>query len=216
MTALYEVERPRNFSEVAGHQKTLKRLACTLKTTGLDGQVYWITGESGTGKTTLAKIIASHVAPDCCTYEIDAQKLLTEMLDEWYRKALAPSLFGQFAFIVNEAHTLTSKIVSALQTVLEDPAVQRNSTWIFTTTNKGEQLLFDTKFDACPFLSRAICLKLELDKETVIAMAERLQSIARKHECDGKPLDAYLQLLADSKFNMRKALQEIASGAMLD
>jgi replication-associated recombination protein RarA len=216
MTALYEVERPRNFNEVAGHQKTLKRLACTLKTTGLDGQVYWITGESGTGKTTLAKIIASHVADPCCTYEVDAQKLLTDTLDDWERKAKAPSLFGQWAFIVNEAHTLSSKIVSALQTVLEDEKVQRNSTWCFTTTNKGEQRLFDTKFDACPFLSRAICLKLELDKETVIAMAERLQSIARKHECDGKPLDAYLQLLADSKFNMRKALQEIASGAMLD
>jgi replication-associated recombination protein RarA len=216
MTALYEVERPRSFSEVAGHKKTLKRLACTLKTTGLDGQVYWITGESGTGKTTLAKIIASHVAPDCCTYEIDAQKLLTDTLDEWYAKSQAPSLFGQFAFIVNEAHTLTSKIVSALQTVLEDPKVQRNSTWIFTTTNRGEQLLFDTKFDACPFLSRAIALKLELDEETVHAMAERLQAIARKHECDGKPIGDYVQLLIDSKFNMRKALQEIASGAMLD
>ena len=216
MTALYELERPRRFDEIAGHKKAIKRLYCTLKTTGLDGQVYWITGESGTGKTTLAKIIATQVADDSCVYEIDAQKLNTEMLDEWYRKAMAPSLFGQYAFIVNEAHTLSSRIVSALQTVLEDAAVQRNSTWMFTTTNKGEKKLFDTKFDACPFLSRSIAIKLELDQDTILAMAERLMAIARKHECDGQPIEAYLKLLSDSKFNMRQALQEIASGAMLD
>lgn len=215
MPALYETERPRSFSEMAGHRSAMRKLLCLDKTTGLAGQVYWITGESGTGKTTLAKIIASHVAESITTHEIDASKLTTEALDEWEHKASVPCLFGGYAFIVNEAHTLSSRIVSRLQTVLEDTAVQDGSTWIFTTTNDGERKLFDTKFDACPFLSRAVSLKLELDDATKLAMAKRLRQIAEKHDVGGRPDADYLVLLEGAKWNMRMAIQKIATGEMM-
>lgn len=77
-------------------------------------------------------------------------------------------------------------------------------------------MLFDSKMDACPFLSRAVCVKLELDAATGLAMAKRLQAIARKEQVDGKPLKAYTELLAECRMNMRQALQMIASGAMLE
>lgn len=217
MTALYELERPKTFAEVCGHSKVLKRLLCLEKTVGLRGQVLWITGESGTGKTTIARITASVIADDNTTFEVDAQDVSLEMLRDWEKMAQYKPLFGGgYCFIINEAHGLSSKAVSRLQTLLEDSQVQKHSTWIFTTTNKGERLLFDSKFDACPFLSRAVCLKLELDEPTCLAMAERLQSIARKHGVDGKPVNDYVNLLMDCKLNMRQALQRIASGEMLD
>ncbi len=35
-----------------------------LRNRGLSGRSYWITGPSGTGKTTIARLLAAEVAPD--------------------------------------------------------------------------------------------------------------------------------------------------------
>lgn len=216
MSSFYKRWQPRTIDEVAGHKKAKRRIEILRKSAGLEGQVFWITGESGTGKNTIASILAAEVAPeDACRHEIDAQDLSLDMLRDWELKAMRGSLWGGFCFTVNEAHGLSSKVVSRLQTLLENDDVQSNSTWIFTTTFRGEAKLFDTKFDACPFLSRAVSLALQLDTQTVLDMAGRLHSIAGQCELNGRPLDDYKQLLIDNRFNMRSCLQRIAAGEML-
>lgn len=218
---LYEKYRPSKFNEVVGQEKAIKRLSCIARTTGIKGQVFWIVGESGTGKTTLARIIAGYAASSFTTYEIDAQDLSIDMVREWERKCqLKPLSYdgkpAGYAFVINEAHGLSNKVVSRLQTVLEDPYVQKNGTWVFTTTNQGQDRLFGDKFDACPFLSRAVCVDLEFSKDSLTAMAQRLSEIADIEGVNGKPLDAYIGLVSNCKGNMRQALQRIAAGEMLD
>lgn len=215
MVALYETYRPKDFTQVVGQPNAINRLLCVKRTVGLEGQVFWMTGNSGTGKTTLARLIADNVADHCTTYEVDAQDVSMDMIRDWEAKAQYRSLYGGYAFIVNEAHGLSNKAVSRLQTVLEDKGVQNNTTWIFTTTNEGEQKLFGDKFDACPFLSRAICIELESGSETIVAMAKRLHEIAELEEVNGKPFQEYLELINSCGGNMRQALQKIASGVML-
>ena len=61
MKPLYEKYRPKTFAEVLGQDKIVKRLNI-LAQTSLAGRAYWITGQSGTGKTTIAKIIAAQCA----------------------------------------------------------------------------------------------------------------------------------------------------------
>lgn len=217
MSSLYKKWQPKTFNEVAGHKRAKRKLVTLNKSCGLKGQVFWFTAESGTGKNTLGTIIARIVSPeDSCRYEVDAQDVTLDLLREWESKAKRGSLFGGYCFTINESHGMSTKVVSRLQTLLEDDDVQSNSTWIFTTTFKGEAKLFDTKMDACPFLSRAISLRLDLDKDTVLEMAERLQMIARTEELDGKPIDDYVGLLTDCNFNMRQALQRIATGEMCE
>lgn len=218
---LYEKYRPTKFSEVVGQPQAIKRLSCLAKTTGIQGQVFWIVGESGTGKTTLARIIASYSASEFTTYEIDAQDLSLETIREWERKCqLKPLSYdgkpGGYSFVINESHGLSNKAVSRLQTVLEDRNVQKNSTWVFTTTNQGQDRLFGDKFDACPFLSRAVCIDLAMDNGVLLEMAKRLSEIATIEDVNGKPLDAYCDLISRCKGNMRQALQLIAAGEMLD
>ena len=140
-----------------------------------------------------------------------------DMLRDWEYQCSRATLFGGYCIIINEAHGLSSKAVSRLQTILEDSAVQKNSTWVFTTTNRGEQTLFDNKLDACPFLSRCISLRFTMNAETDgIEMVKRLKEIAQAENLcwPETPGEAYLQVLKDSGFNMRRAINTLVTGVL--
>jgi len=215
MKSLYEQFRPRTWDELVGQDKLTAKMS-VLRRRGLVGRVFWVTGDSGTGNTTVARLVASEIADDYAVVEIDAQDLGMDRVREFERMCqFKPLGKGCHVFICNEAHGLSSKVVSRLQTLLEQDNVQRNSTWIFTTTFQGERKLFDDAFDACPFMSRAIELTLEHGEDVVLAFAVRARKIAQTEQLDGKPLDEYVRLVRQSGCNMRKVLQRIEAGEML-
>lgn len=215
MKPLYERYRPQGWDDLAGQPTIVKRIDVMRARGGLESKCYWITGKSGQGKTTIARLIASEVADDYAVIEIDAKKLTVDKLDQFESMCrFKPIGKGQHCFIVNESHGLSSRVVSELQTVLEESHVQRTSTWIFTTTEDGHQRLFDTRLDAMPFLSRCIQLQL-VWQESVESFAERAMKIAQVEGLDGQPLQAYLDLAMDHQCNMRSMLNHIESGGML-
>jgi replication-associated recombination protein RarA len=214
MVAIYEKLRPQTIDEVVGFRDAVEQLTGLRDSIGWDGQVFWITGGSGNGKTTLARIIAADVATELDTEEIDAQDLTLDKLRDFEKQCVYYPQKAAYALIVNEAHAMNSKTISRLLTFFETPQVQKRATVIFTTTDKGQQHLFDTRFDAYPFLSRAIIVDLKLDSATVQALANHLQSVAQKLKLDGQPIERYMDLLVDCHGNVRAALQAIASGKM--
>lgn len=215
---LYESWRPKEWGDVVGQDRALQQLAVIRQRSGsLEGRAYFICGPSGSGKTTIARLIADEVAGKFGTIEFDAQRLNIEQLRDfdkmcWYKPMGSK---GGHCFVINEIHGLSGKIVSELQTVLESQHVQRNATWIFTTTLKGQQHLFDTKHDAIPFLSRCVKLELNTVKDTTLAFATRAQKIAHAEKLDGRPLDYYIALVRKNEGNMRSVLQAIEGGEAL-
>ena len=112
--ALYEQYRPTQWRDVVGQDKTLKRIN-VLRRRGLSGRAYWLSGQSGTGKTTIARLIAAEIADDFATVEIDAEQLTPAKLADLERSMATKSLgedgrHGR-AFIVNEAHGLSKRAI---------------------------------------------------------------------------------------------------------
>ncbi len=71
---LHEQHRPSCWSEVIGQDKVVKRIDA-LRKRGLTGRACWLSGQSGTGKTTIARLIAQEVASEWCIEEVDATDL---------------------------------------------------------------------------------------------------------------------------------------------
>ena len=142
---LYRKYRPATFSEVVGQEHVIKTLQGAL-TTGRIGHAYLFTGPRGTGKTTLARLLAKSLNcekrgkdGDCdnvCSFclainenrsldliEIDAASNRgIDDIRSLKESALVSAPGGKYkVFIIDEVHMLTKDAFNALLKVLEEP-----------------------------------------------------------------------------------------------
>jgi DNA polymerase-3 subunit gamma/tau len=59
MTLLYEKYRPQTFADVIGQDRAVSTIDRIIGREGWGGQAWWLSGPSGTGKTTLGRIIGA-------------------------------------------------------------------------------------------------------------------------------------------------------------
>ena len=204
---LYEKYRPKQLDQIVGQDKAVKAIR-RLSGRGFGGRALWISGASGTGKTTLARIIAGTIADDLYVTEYDsADNVTTSVLDDIDQAMHLYSVGkGGRCFIVNEAHGLRTAIIRRLLGILE--RIPAHVCFIFTTTKEGEAGLFDDQIDASPLLSR--CLRIQLTNQGLAKpFAEHCRQIATKENLNGKPLQSYIRLAAKCHNNMRQMFQEI-------
>lgn len=212
MIPLFEQYRPKQWSEVIGQEKVLAKIE-QLRRRGLAGRSFWITGASGTGKTSIGRLIAAEIADPFHIHELNAADLDTAALAE-IEESLRYRGFGRGGkvWIVNEAHALNRRQIERLLTLLE--TLPDHAAFVFTTTNVGEKKLFDDYDDAGPLLSR--CVRLELTNQGLArGFAERARAIAQAEGLDGKSVEAYIALVQKHRQNFRAVLNDIESGQML-
>lgn len=211
--SLYEQFRPGSFGAVLGQDRavsTLKRLCGA----GIGGRAVWISGASGTGKTTLARIAAGTIADGFFMQEYDAaDALLSAEIDSIERQmCLYGGGKGGRAFIINEAHGLKKSATRRLLGILE--RIPKHVCFIFTTTRIGQESLFEDNIDASPLLSRCIVVNLT-NQGLAKVFAVHCRKIATDAGLNGKPMQSYIRLAQDCKNNCRAMLQAIEAGDMM-
>ena len=214
MEPLVEKYRPRSWSDVVGQDGAVRRLQALARRGWLTRRAYWISGKSGTGKSTIARLIAAAVADEFFTVELDAGALTVTELQE-IERSMASCGWGEKngrAYIINEAHALRKPVIRQFLVLLE--RLPPHVAVIFTTTTTGQKALFEDCDDASPLLSR--CMRFELEQTNLTKpFAEHCQRIAQLEGLDGHPIQKYMSLARRCGNNLRAMLQAIESGELV-
>lgn len=184
MPSLYRKYRPQTFQEVVGQSHIVKTLQNALAHDRV-GHAYLFCGPRGTGKTTIARLLAKELksAPmDIIEIDAASNRGIDEVRELKEKVQTVPANSTHKVFIVDEVHMLTKEAFNALLKTLEEPP--GHVVFVLATTEPDK--VIDTiisrtqRFDFHKVTTHEItALLLEIaDKESITLEQEAARMIA--------------------------------------
>ncbi len=196
MPALYRTYRPLDFTQVVGQEAVVRTLRNAIES-GQVRQAYLFAGPRGTGKTSMARILAKALnaeggpsadfdpttriaqtiadgsALDVVEMDAASQRGIDEVREIRERAMLQPAEGQWKVYIVDEAHQLTTAAWNALLKLIEEPPP--HLVFVFCTTDLAK--VIPTVRSRC---------------QTFVFQRPRMQELvqALRKICDGEGIDA--------------------------
>jgi DNA polymerase-3 subunit gamma/tau len=223
--ALYRKYRPASFDTLVGQPGVVQGLKSAVET-GRVAHAYLFSGPRGTGKTSVARILAKCVncltdgpRPDPCgkceacvsiadgtafdVIEIDAasNRGINEIRELRERVKFAPSRFRKKVYIIDEVHMLTSEAFNALLKTLEEPP--EYVVFVLATTEPYR----------VPPTIMSRCQRYEFRRVSPADIVKRLDEVARLENIKATPeAKNRIAYLADGALRDALVLLEQARG----
>lgn len=189
--ALYRKYRPSVFDEVRGQEHITSVLKAAVENDKI-AHAYLFTGGRGTGKTSMARILAKALGTsDKDLYEMDAasNRSVDDIRELREGVATLPFESTYKVYIIDEAHMLTKEAFNALLKTLEEPPAHV----IF--------VLATTELDRMPETIVSRCQVFRFNKPSLEILKDLVQSVAKK---EGAKLEGgaaeLIALMGDGSF----------------
>ncbi len=171
-TALYRKYRPHTFDDVVGQQHVVTVLQKAIANKKV-AHAYLFAGSRGTGKTTIARILAHEIGTsDKDIYEMDAasnRKIddFRELNDSVHT---LPFESDYKVYIIDEVHMLTKEAFNAFLKTLEEPP--KHVVFVLATT----------EIDKLPDTIVSRCQSYTFEQPTRTVLAETVTRVAKKEK----------------------------------
>lgn len=189
--ALYRKYRPLSFEDVIGQDHIVKAISGSLKA-GKVAHAYLLCGPRGTGKTTIARIIAHELGSSVNDiYEMDAasNRKIEDARDIRESVRTMPFDSRYKVYILDEVHMLTKEAWNALLKTIEEPP--EHVVFILATT----------EIEKVPDTIVSRCQSFTFKKPNEAILSEVILNVAKKEGYSlGEGVAGLIALLADGAF----------------
>ncbi len=189
--ALYRKYRPESFDEVIGQDHIVKAIGGAIDA-GKVSHAYLLCGPRGTGKTTIARIIASKLGSSVNDiYELDAasNRGIDDVRNIKESVGTMPFDSKYKIYILDEVHMFTKDAWNALLKTIEEPP----SHVVF--------ILATTELEKIPETIVSRCQSFTFKKPTEVILSKVITNVAKKEGYDLEDgVASLIAILADGAF----------------
>jgi DNA polymerase-3 subunit gamma/tau len=204
---LYRKYRPQSFTDVLGQNHVIEALEGALKL-GRISHAYLFSGPRGTGKTSVARILARAIGTkESDLYEIDAasNRGIDDVRALREGVAAVPFESPYKVYIVDEVHMLTKEAFNALLKTLEEPP--KHVVFVLATT----------ELEKVPETVQSRCQTFVFKRPSQKVLNEEEMRIAKKEGFSLEPAAAELiALLAEGSYRDAHGILQKAMSASSD